>query len=213
MAEQHNILVILGHPAAGSLCAGMARAYAEGARHAGAQVRFLDVGQLTFNPLFQGYGAAQPLEPDLLAAQADISWAHHLVCVYPIWWGAMPALLKGFIDRVLLPGYAFKYRKGSSLWDKLLTGRSAELLVTMDSPPWYFRWVTRMPGHHQMKRAILEFCGIRPVQVHSFGPVRSASADRLALWVEKARQLGLRQGARSAPGKPRPAPVTSSPSQ
>jgi NAD(P)H dehydrogenase (quinone) len=54
VAEQHNILVILGHPAAGSLCAGMARAYAEGARHAGAQVRFLDVGQLTFNPLFQG---------------------------------------------------------------------------------------------------------------------------------------------------------------
>ena len=213
MAEQHNILVILGHPAANSLCAGMARAYADGAQQAGAKVRFLDVGQLAFNPLFQGYGAVQPLEPDLLAAQTDISWAHHLVWVYPIWWGAMPALLKGFIDRVLLPGYAFKYRKGSSLWDKLLTGRSAELLVTMDSPPWYFRWVTRMPGHHQMKKAILEFCGIRPVQVHSFGPVRSASADRLALWVEKARQLGLRQGARSAPGKPRPAPVTSSPSR
>eukprot|EP01042_Synura_sphagnicola_P007717 gene7717-9883_t len=142
----------------------MARAYADGAQQAGAKVRFLDVGQLAFNPLFQGYGAVQPLEPDLLAAQADISWAHHLVWVYPIWWGAMPALLKGFIDRVLLPGYAFKYRKGSSLWDKLLTGRSAELLVTMDSPPWYFRWVTRMPGHQQMKKAILEFCGIRPVQ-------------------------------------------------
>ena len=211
MAEQQNILVILGHPTAESLCAGMARAYAEGARRAGAQVRFLDVGQLVFNPLFQGYGAAQPLEPDLRAAQADITWAHHLVWVYPIWWGAMPALLKGFIDRVLLPGYAFKYRKGSSLWDKLLAGRSAELLVTMDSPPWYFRWVTRMPGHHQMKKAILEFCGIRPVRVHSFGPVRTASAERLAQWVEKARHLGQRQGARAAPGKRRPAPVTSSP--
>ena len=81
----------------------------------------------------------------------------------------------------------------------------------MDSPPWYFRWVTRMPGHHQMKKAILEFCGIRPVRVHSFGPVRTASAERLALWVEKARQLGQRQGASAAPGKPRPAPVTSSP--
>lgn len=210
MAKQH-ILVLLGHPAAESLCAGMARAYAEGARQAGAEVRFLDLGQLAFNPLFQGYGAAQPLEPDLLAAQADITWADHLVWVYPIWWGAMPALLKGFIDRTFLPGYAFKYRQGSSLWDKLLAGRSAELLVTMDSPPWYFRWVTRMPGHHQMKKAILQFCGIRPVRVHSFGPVRSASTERLAQWVEKARQLGQRQGARAAPGKPRPAPVTSSP--
>lgn len=201
MAQQ-QILVILGHPAADSLCAGIARAYAEGAREAGADVRFLDVGQLAFDPVLRlGYRGEQPLEPDLLAARGHITWAHHLVWVYPIWWGAMPAVLKGFIDRVFLPGYAFKYRPGSSLWDRLLAGRSAELLVTMDSPPWYFRWVTRMPGHHQMKKAILEFCGIRPVRVHSFGPVRTASAARLAQWVEQARHLGGRRAAA--------APVTS----
>lgn len=202
MAEQHDsdrnndrkILVILGHPRSESLCASLAQAYADGARQAGAQVRFLSVGQLAFNPAFQGYGAVQPLEPDLQTAQADISWARHLVWVYPIWWGAMPAVLKGFIDRVFLPGYAFKYRKDSPWWDRLLAGRSAELLVTMDSPPWYFRWVTRMPGHHQMKKAILEFCGIRPVKVHSFGPVRSASPAQLAQWVDQARTLGKRQG-------------------
>ena len=55
-----------------------------------------------------------------------------------------------------------------------------------------------MPGHHQMKKAILEFCGIRPVRIYSFGPVRSVSADRLAQWVDKARQLGQRQGMRTA---------------
>lgn len=193
-----RILVILGHPALNSLCAGMATAYVEGAQAAGAEVRRLDLGALHFDPLLHaGYRGEQPLEPDLLAAQADITWAGHLVWVYPIWWGAMPALLKGFIDRVLLPGYAFKYRRGSSLWDKLLAGRSAELLVSMDSPPWYFRWVTRMPGHHQMKKAILEFCGIRPVKVHSFGPVRTADATRLGAWVEQARRLGVRQGGRA----------------
>ena len=174
--RQQQILVILGHPAADSLCAGMARAYAEGARQAGAEVRWLPVGGLDFDPLLHGgYRGDQPLEPDLAAAQGDIRWASHIAWVYPIWWGGLPALLKGFIDRVFLPGYAFRYRKGSSLWDRLLAGRSAELLVTMDSPPWYFRWVVHMPGHHQMKKAILEFCGIRPVQVHSFGPVRTAS--------------------------------------
>ena len=192
MAEQQNILVILGHPTAESLCAGMARAYAEGARRAGAQVRFLDVGQLTFNPLFQGYGAAQPLEPDLLAAQADITWAHHLVWVYPIWWGAMPALLKGFIDRVLLPGYAFKYRKGSSLWDKLLAGRSAELLVTMDSPPWYFRWVYRAPGLQQISRTTLAFCGIKPLKSLMLGPVISSTAVQRQRWLKQAGQLAQR---------------------
>ncbi len=201
-----RILVILGHPAPGSLCAGMANAYVQGAQAAGAEVRLLDLSTLHFNPLLHaGHQGEQPLEPDLLAAQADITWAEHLVWVYPIWWGAMPALQKGFIDRVLLPGYAFKYRQGSSLWDKLLAGRSAELLVTMDSPPWYFRWVTRMPGHHQMKKAILEFCGIHPVKVHSFGPVRTAGAQRLDGWVEQARQLGARHGQRSG----RPAVATS----
>ena len=207
-----RILVILGHPSEDSLCAALAQSYMKGARSAGAEVRLLALGALAFDPLLHaGYRGNQPLEPDLQAAQAQITWAGHLVWVYPTWWGAMPALLKGFVDRVLLPGYAFKYRKGSSLWDKLLAGRSAELLVTMDSPPWYFRWVTRMPGHHQMKKAILEFCGISPVRVHSFGPVRSASTERLAQWVEKARQLGQRQGARATSGKPHPAPVTSSP--
>ena len=192
-----RILVILGHPALNSLCAGMAIAYAEGAQAAGAEVRRLDLGSLHFDPLLHaGHYGEQPLEPDLQQAQADIRWAEHLVWVYPIWWGAMPALLKGFIDRVLLPGYAFKYRQGSSLWDKLLGGRSAELLVTMDSPPWYFRFMTRMPGHHQMKKAILEFCGIRPVQVHSFGPVRTADAQRLQAWVARARALGARHGGR-----------------
>jgi putative NADPH-quinone reductase len=65
----------------------------------------------------------------------------------------------------------------------------------MDSPPWYFRWITRQPGHHQMKKATLEFCGIRPVAVHSFGPVRTADAARVAGWLAKAAALGARHKA------------------
>lgn len=190
-----RILVILGHPSESSLCAGLAQSYIEGARAAGAEVRLLALGALTFDPLLHaGYRGEQALEPDLQAAQAQITWAEHLVWVYPTWWGAMPALLKGFIDRVFLPGFAFKYRQGSSLWDKLLSGRSAELLVTMDSPPWYYRWVQHMPGHHQMKTTILEFSGIRPVRVRGFGPVRGADAARRARWLAQARAHGQRQG-------------------
>jgi putative NADPH-quinone reductase len=189
-----RILVILGHPSAGSLCAGLAQSYIDGARAAGAEARLLALGQLAFDPrLHAGYQGEQALEPDLRAAQAQIAWAEHLVWVYPTWWGAMPALLKGFIDRVFLPGFAFQYRQGSSLWDRLLAGRSAELLVTMDSPPWYYRWVQHMPGHHQMKKAILEFSGIRPVRVHGFGPVRGADSARRARWLDRARALGLRR--------------------
>lgn len=193
----HRLLVVLGHPSSNSLCAALAHAYADAARHAGAEVRLLALGDLAFDPvLHHGYQRIQPLEPDLQAAQADVAWAQHLVWVYPIWWGGLPALLKGFLDRVFLPGFAFRYRPNSALWDRLLAGRSAELLVTMDSPPWYYRWVQREPGHRQMKKTILEFSGIRPVQVHSFGPVIRASDATRAGWIERARTLGARAGGR-----------------
>ena len=102
----------------------------------------------------------------------------------------MPALLKGFIDRTFLPSFAFKYRDKSALWDKLLTGRSARLLVTMDSPPWYFKWVNHMPNHYQMKKTILEFCGINPVRISSFGAVKGSTAQQKAQWLAQAKQLG-----------------------
>lgn len=186
-----KILVVLGHPRADSLCGALAQHYIDGAQAAGHEVRTLRVADLRFDPiLYGGYQGEQPLEPDLVQARDAITWAQHLVWVYPIWWGGMPALLKGFIDRVFLPGFAFKYRRGSPLWDRLLTGRSAELLVTMDAPPWYFRLVNHMPGHHQMRKTILQFSGITPVRIHSFGSVKGSTPERRAAWLRKALKLG-----------------------
>ena len=185
-------LIILGHPASDSFCGSLVNRYAEGAKEGGSEVKIIRLSELSFNPILnQGYRNTQDLEPDLVAAQQDILWAEHLVLVYPLWWGAMPALLKGFIDRVFLPQFAFRYRKNSVLWDKLLAGRSAHVLVTMDTPPWYFRWVYRMPGHHQIKQTILEFSGIKPVKIFSFGPIRGSSEHKRKSWAEKARRLGL----------------------
>lgn len=189
-----RILVLLGHPDTASLCAALAEAYADAARDAGHEVRTMHLGELAFDPiLHEGYRRIQALEPDLVSAQASVLWAEHLVFVYPVWWGTMPALLKGFFDRVFLPGFAFKYRDGSAWWDRLLSGRTARLLVTMDTPPWYYRWIYRMPGHNQMRRTILEFSGIKPVKTSSFGPVRGSPAAMRQRWLDAARRLG-RQG-------------------
>ena len=109
-----RVLVILGHPATNSFCGALADSYSEGANAAGNEVQFISLGSLSFDPiLHNGYNTIQELELDLVAAKEAITWAQHIVFVYPIWWGAMPALLKGFIDRIFLPGFAFKYREGS----------------------------------------------------------------------------------------------------
>ncbi|XID96123.1 NAD(P)H-dependent oxidoreductase [Paenibacillaceae bacterium WGS1546] len=139
-----------------------------------------------------GYRRRTELEPALLEAQEAIRRADHLVFVYPTWWGTMPAVLKGFIDRVFPPGFDFKYRDGSPLWDKLLKGKSARLIVTMDTPSWYNRWVYWRAGHLVMKRNVLRFCGISPVRVTEMAPVKDASEQRRADWLDKAERLGRR---------------------
>ena len=151
----------------------------------------LALGDLDFDPIRrEGYGEAPPLEPDLVRAQDDIAWCDHMAWVYPNWWGTMPALMKGFIDRVILPGFAFRYREGKLLWDKLLTGRSARLLVTMDTPPPGYRWVIGRPGHNQMQKSVLGFCGVKPVRISQFGVVKRSSAEKRQKWLHEATKLG-----------------------
>ncbi|MEJ2321819.1 MAG: NAD(P)H-dependent oxidoreductase [Gammaproteobacteria bacterium] len=179
-----RILVILGHPGSNSFCGALASSCCDGAKEAGNEVELIALGELSFDPvLHEGYARIQELEPDLVAAQQAISRAQHIIFVYPNWWGGLPALLKGFIDRVFLPGFAFRYRENSRFWDRLLEGRSAQLLVTMDTPTWYYRWLYRMPGHNQMKRTILEFSGIKPVSIASFGPVKGSSEQQFLIFV------------------------------
>ncbi|PID46585.1 MAG: NADPH:quinone reductase [Proteobacteria bacterium] len=188
-----KILVILGHPDTNSFCASLADAYIEGAKSGGADVRDLKLSELTFDPiLWHGYDTVQALEPDLLKAQELIQWSDHIVFVYPNWWGAMPALMKGFFDRVFLPGFAFRYRENSPFWDKLLSGRTAHLVVTMDTPPWYYRWVFRRPGHHEMKRSILGFCGIKVIKISEFAPMKGSSQQQREEWVAGVKALGLK---------------------
>lgn len=185
-----KITIILGHPDAASFCSALAEAYAASATAAGHEIRLFRLGEIDFDPVLRhGYQSDQELEPGLREIQEAITWASHLVLVYPNWWGALPALLKGMFDRIFLPGYAFRYREDSPFWDRLLTGRSAQVIVTMDTPPWYYRLAYTMPGHHQIRKTILEFCGIRPVKITSFGPVRSATAQKRELWLQKVREL------------------------
>ena len=186
-----RILGILGHPSDKSFCNALADSYIKGAKSSGSDVQLISLGHLSFDPvLHNGYNTMQQLEPDLVNAQTAITWTEHIVFVYPTCWGAMPALQKGFIDRVFLPGFTFKFRENSSFLDRLLSGRSAHLSVSMDTPPWHFRLVYRVPDHNQMKRTILEFSGIKPVTISSFGPIKNAKRQTLEKFLLKANNFG-----------------------
>ncbi|HEX6110696.1 MAG TPA: NAD(P)H-dependent oxidoreductase [Geminicoccaceae bacterium] len=186
-----RVLIIVGHPRRQSLCQALASAYGSGARRAGAQVRELRLAELRFDPNVRSFDPiAQPVENGIVEARRLITWADHIVFVYPTWWGTMPALLKGFLDRVLAPGFAFAETDRG--FAPLLAGRSAELLTTMDTPRWVYRWIYGAPGHKAMARAILGFCGIEVARVASFGPVRNSDLEQRRTWLEAAQRRGRR---------------------
>ncbi|PLT48168.1 NAD(P)H dehydrogenase (quinone) [Paenibacillus pasadenensis] len=189
-----RIAVIIGHPDSQSLCHALAAAYIRGAEASGAQVSVLDLASLAFEPsLRYGYRKRTELEPDLLHAQQTLLKADHTVWIFPIWWASMPAVLKGFLDRALLPGFAFRYDDSKPVPVKLLGGRSGRIIATMDSPTWYYRTLLRDAGITVMKKGVLEFCGIRPVGVTRFGSIRGSSDERRAKMLAQAEQLGRAQ--------------------
>lgn len=186
-----NLLVILGHPRNDSLCGALAKAYCAGALEVGCAVQTLNLGEITFNSdVILPSPTDQALEPDLEHARDLIVWADHLVFVFPNWWGMMPARLKGFLDRVLYPGFAFREEGGHYYW--LLSPRTAELLITMDVPPPVYRWIQAAPGERAMARATLGLCGIKTLRAHHFSPPSHSDAPTRARWLTKARALGAR---------------------
>ncbi|ETT69164.1 NAD(P)H-dependent oxidoreductase [Paenibacillus sp. FSL H8-0457] len=186
-----KILIIQGNPIENSYGRQLAEAYARGAAESGAEVRQLVLAEMEFDlNLSGGYKGKQPLEPDLQEAQELIAWADHLVFVYPNWWGGMPALLKGFIDRVFLPGFAFKYRRNSPLPEQLLKGKTARLIVTMDSPYVYYRFYLGQPGHQMMKHSILKFCGVGTVRATNITQLRKMPETARSQWLERVQRMG-----------------------
>ncbi|MDR6464504.1 NAD(P)H-dependent oxidoreductase [Chryseobacterium sediminis] len=189
-----KIAIINGHPNQDSFNFGIAEAYKTGAVETGAEVKEIVIRELKFNPNLQfGYQKRMELEPDLMKAWEIIQWADHLVWVHPVWWGGFPALMKGFIDRLFLPGLAYKYRENSVWWDKLLKGKTAHIITTLDQPGWYYRLFFGRPSVNQLKKSILEYCGVKPVKLTYIGIIRNSKDEQRVQWLRKVKELGKKQ--------------------
>ena len=187
-----RILIINGNPATlrESFSAALCKAYADGAAGGGHEVRRLNIAGLSFDPiLHEGLHGEQVLEPDLLKAQDDIRWAQHLVFAYPMWQFGIPALLKGFGERALTPGFAYALSGKNPLQLGLLKGRSARLIQTMGMPDSLYRLVYRAHGGKAFGSA-LGFCGIAPVRFTFLGLIESGDKTRRH-YLDRVRRLGV----------------------
>ena len=187
-----HVVIIQGHPdpEGGHLCHALADAYAEGAVTAGHRVTRIDVAGLDFPMLrSQAEFLSAPLPQSLVPARDAILAAGHIVIVFPLWLGSMPAFLKAFLENLMRPGIGFSYSK-TGMPKKLLSGRSARIVATMSTPAFIYRWLFFANGIRSLKRDILGFVGFSPVRQSLFGRVEKVGDARRKTWLVTMRRLG-----------------------
>lgn len=185
-----RIAIIVGHPRLGSFCQALAENYEAGAKRAGHEVTMLSLSHMQFDPiLHEGFAREQTLEPDLQSAHDAILAAEHLVFVFPLWIGGMPALLKGFLERVLQPD--LMRGVGAKSFPKLWRNKSVRIFLSMAMPALVYRWVFGAHELRMIQRSILGLIGAGPVRSTLIGNVdKSIQARRRALHL--AVELGYR---------------------
>lgn len=188
-----KILLLNGHPKVGSFSDALADAYQRGALAAGHEVVRVNLRDLHFDAV----GIPAQLEPDLVKQQELITWCNHLVITTPVWWMSVPALLKGYLDRVLLPGFAFRYKKGLlwnhiPRWRPFLKGRSARVLYTQGGRDLTIRFGVLDNFWMGFKYGVIWFCGFSPVRRMICDNMSSTTPQRRERWLKKAYRLGQR---------------------
>jgi putative NADPH-quinone reductase len=175
-----RIVIVQGHPDPHDdrYCHALEGAYAQGAWVGGHEVERIHVGEMEF-PLLRRKDDWEkaPIEA-IRKAQETIGWANHIVIIFPLWLGAMPALLKGFLEQTLRPGFAISRAVSGTTWKKELKGRSAHVVATMRMPAPVYRWYYRAHSVKSLERNILGFVGIAPVRETLIGGVEASAANR-----------------------------------
>jgi len=192
-----KILIIKSHPREVSFCNDLVDRYIAGAKNNDAEIEILDLKDLALEPwLKYDWGRNHnsiPTSEDLERAKKLIMWSERMVFAYPTYWAMPPAMLALFIEMVVVSGFAFKFHKPAfdmiPQWDRLLKGRTATILSTMDSPPIFMELHDRYPGGEMMKD-VLEFIGVKLTGKHYFGSVVLSDEKRTERWLTKAYKIG-----------------------
>ena len=189
-----RIFVLNGHPGETSLCRALSERYASAAQAAGHDVRITHLSDLEFDMDYGlgGYENTKTPEPDLEVVIENIEWCQHLVTTAPLWWGNIPAKLKGLFDRALLPGRAFDTRNSTLIGfpKPMLMGRTVRLIMTADTPRFL---LTVMYGNavlRQLKGQIFSFIGFKPMKTTWFSGTSHPKEGAVAKWFKTLDKLG-----------------------
>lgn len=186
-----NICVIQGHPYSDGkrLCHALAASYARGARSRGAKVEMVDLGAMDIRMLRNPEDFATPAAGEIRAAQDAVVRCDHLVVIYPLWLGSMPALVKAFFEQLARNEFALGQNKAG--WPrKMLKGRSARVVVTMGMPAAAYRLVFGAHGVKSLESGILAMAGFKPIKETLLGGVGELKKKRADSLIARLSAIG-----------------------
>ena len=170
-----KITIIVGHSQRGTYCEALGEGYQRGAVGSGHDARIFNLSRLNFDPILrQGYGNVQPLETELQAVYDALRSSAHAVFIFPLWCGDMPAILKGFFERLVQPDLVRLQKEGKLRLNLgLFPKTTARIVVTMGMPALLYRFYFGAHAIKLLRRNILQFVGMHPVRTIIFGSVGS----------------------------------------
>jgi len=188
-AKMARIAIVVGHARTGTFCEALGESYRNGASAAGHDAQLFVTSRLAFDPVLrEGFERVQPLEPDLAAASRALHEADHIVLIFPLWLGTLPAIFKGFLERVLQPDLVVPSKEGR--FPKLLDGKSARVVVTMGMPGLVYRWWYGGHAVSMLRRNILGFMGAAPVRTMIYGSIETVGLEGRQRWLSEMEAMG-----------------------
>jgi putative NADPH-quinone reductase len=190
-----NIMIVVGHAQRDTFCEALGHAYQRGAQSAGHAAALFVLSRMNFDPILRGgYRELQPLEPELEAARAALWQCDHVVIIFPLWLGDMPAIFKGFLERIMQPALLERQARGGGGRWRIFEKKSARIVITMGMPGFIYRWWFGAHGLKLLKRFILHSIGIKPVRTTIYGGIAKTSAERRQRWLAEIESLGRAAG-------------------
>ena len=189
-----NISLILAHPRHGSFNHAIAATAAHTLEAQGHEVRFHDLYQENFDPVLLAPELEREafLHPDLAQHCQEIAQAQGIVIVHPNWWGQPPAILKGWVDRVLRPEVAYRFQEGDAgdgVPEGLLQAKAAVVFTTSNTPGEREQAVFGDPLETLWKNCIFGLCGVRLFYRQNFAVVVTSTPAQRQAWLEEVREM------------------------
>lgn len=184
-----KVVIVFNHPYEGSFGNAILNAVTKGLKNANHEVDLMHLDNDGFNPVMskadlKAFVEHKPVDPQVIDYNERLEKADHLVFIFPIWWDLMPAMTKGFVDRVLTPGVVYDHHpRGFGLVPLLKNLKGVTVITTMNKPKIMYSLLIGNLIKKAMLKSVFKTMGYKNLKWISYNMVKSVSQEKRVKWL------------------------------